>query len=91
VRKFRKDYNCEHEINSQRLITDASKIFHEFVADDAKTQLNLPAAATDKVKKLFLDTVCHPRAERLCSRSSLASRKGSINGSLTKFIRLLLI
>jgi len=61
VREFRKKYNSSAEIRAQRLITDSKALFDRFIAEKAPEQVNLPAEATDKCRKAFLDTFNYPK------------------------------
>lgn len=53
IRHFKRVYNSQVEITSQRLIADAKKIYDRFIAPDAKEQVNIPGESIDKIKKVL--------------------------------------
>jgi len=61
VRAFRRKYNSRTETRIASLIDEAKAIFQRFIAESATEQVNLPAEATAKPRKAFLDTFNFPK------------------------------
>lgn len=68
IRNFKRRYNSELEINSQRLIADAKAIYEEFIAVDAKQQVNIPGESIETIRKLFTDTFRFPKVRPILSQ-----------------------
>ena len=60
IRRFTQRYYSDREITCQALITDATTIFKDYIAEDSKYTINISAAVMEKLRAIFTDPFHFP-------------------------------
>jgi Leucine-rich repeat (LRR) protein len=61
VEKFKSTFNSDLEVQTKQLISDANKIYYQFIDDKATSPINIPGDVKEKIQRIWRDEYNFPK------------------------------